>query len=378
MLLEHISAQKFRSLAGELDLGPGLNILVGENGQGKTNWLEAIFILANARSFKTAKLNEAVRFGEDLGVVRGRVRRSEEIRRELQVAIERNIKILSVNGKRTSSSGYLGELHAVMFNSETLQVVRGGPEERRKYLDECITGVHPPYVRTLADHSRVLKQRNSLLQNARDKEFSVERTAGLLEPWNEQLTVLSEKIHRARIRMVERLNQNLEDDPFGSEKIFLRYASSLEGKGDLADYKALISERLRLRVQAELAAGYSLIGPHRDELEITSDGQELRKFGSSGQQRSAMLRLQMANIAVFHSIHNEFPLFLLDDIDAELDYRRIGRLFEYLEGKTQTVVTTSKESMVSQFGTKGAVMDVVSGSSSARHKMAASGPSALT
>src|SRR5678815_3702208 len=139
----------------------------------------------------------------------------------------------------------------------------------------------------------------------------------------------------------ERLNEALEDRLFGEELVSVRYLSSLEGKGDLSDYESLLQERLKLRVQAELVAGHSLIVPHRDDLEIRFDGHDLKKFGSSGQQRSAVLILQLANITVFHATRGEYPLFLLDDLDAELDYRRIGQLLEFLHEKTQTFVTVS-------------------------------------
>ncbi len=107
---------------------------------------------------------------------------------------------------------------------------------------------------------------------------------------------------------------------------------------------------MKIRVQAELVSGYSLIGTHRDDLDVLFDGHDLRKFGSSGQQRSALLVLQLANLQVYHSQNQEYPLFLLDDIDAELDYKRIGQLLEFLQDKTQTFVTTSKESFVEKFG----------------------------
>jgi DNA replication and repair protein RecF len=114
-------------------------------------------------------------------------------------------------------------------------------------------------------------------------------------------------------------------------------------------------------VQAEIAAGYSLVGTHRDDLEILLDGHDIRKFGSAGQQRSALLLLQIANLSVYQAQQQEYPLFLLDDIDAELDYQRIGQLLEFLDGKTQTFVTTSKESFVENFGRSSAVFRVDSG-----------------
>ena len=118
---------------------------------------------------------------------------------------------------------------------------------------------------------------------------------------------------------------------------------------------------MQLRLQAEIVAGHSLIGTHRDDLEILFDGRDLRKFGSAGQQRSALLLLQLANITVYHATRGEYPLFLLDDIDAELDYERIGKLLEYLNGKTQTFVTTSKDSFVQKFGPDAAIYLVAAG-----------------
>jgi DNA replication and repair protein RecF len=175
------------------------------------------------------------------------------------------------------------------------------------------------------------------------------------------LATLATKIHRSRVRIVERLNEVLEKHLFSSEEINIRYVSSLEGKGELSDYESLIIERLNRRVQAELVSGHALIGTHRDDLEISFDGHDLRKFGSAGQQRSALLLLQLASIAVYHATRGEYPLFLIDDIDAELDYNRITRLLEFLDGKTQTFVTTSKESFVEKFGAGARVFRVENG-----------------
>lgn len=366
MLLESLEIHNFRNLTGKMSFSSGLNILIGENGHGKTNWLEAIYLLGLTKSFKTPKLTEAIRFGERLAVVSGMVRESPEITRKLQVAIEGNTKTLSINDKKETVHRYLGQMHAVIFNADELEIIRGTPDARRRFLDGGIVSLHPPFVQTLTDYNRVVRQKNSLLASGRDNEYSVEKVSELLAPWNEQLASLSTRIHRARVRFVERINEVLEKKLFAREELSIRYLSSLEGKGDLADYEALIKERLGLRVQAELAAGHALIGTHRDDLTVSFDGHDIRRFGSSGQQRSALLLLQLANIAVFQATRGEYPLFLLDDIDAELDYRRIGQLLEYLDGKTQTFVTTSKESFVDRFGSGTRIFDVREGAAKMR------------
>jgi DNA replication and repair protein RecF len=361
MLLESIEAHCFRNLSGKVSWSSGLNIIFGENGQGKTNWLEAIYLLATTKSFRTQRPQEAICFGGELAVVRGRVARTEEIQRELQVAIQSNSKTISVNGKREPVARYLGQLHTVAFTADELEVVRGAPEARRKFLDRGVVSMHHAYVQTLADYQRVIRQKNRLLQDAADAELGFEETVERLAPWNEQLVALSAEIHRARVDYVERVNAALEGRLFGREEVTIRYVSSLEGKGDLSDYESLIFERLRLRTQAEISAGYSLIGPHRDDLEILFDGRDLRQFGSSGQQRSALIILDLATISVYHSWHGEYPLFLLDDVDAELDRRRVNHLLEYLEGRTQTFVTTSKEALVEQYAARAKVLEVKDG-----------------
>ncbi|MFL6207750.1 MAG: DNA replication/repair protein RecF [Pyrinomonadaceae bacterium] len=361
MLLESLEAHNFRNLSGKISWGPGLNIIYGDNGQGKTNWLEALYLLATTKSFRTQRPQEAIRFDENLAIVRGTVARSREVQRELQVALQGSTKTLSINGKRETVTRYLGQLHTVAFTADELEVVRGGPEARRKFLDRGVVILHHTYVQTIADYQRVIKQKNRLLQDAADAELSVAETTVRLEPWNEQIVALSSAIYRARMDYVNRLNEALERRLFGHEEVTIRYISALEGKGDLNDYEALLSERLRLRVQAELAAGYALVGAHRDDLEILFDGRDIRSFGSSGQQRSALIILDLAAISVYHSWHNEYPLFLMDDVDAELDRKRISHLLEYLEGRTQTFVTTSKESLVEQYGGRAYVVEITGG-----------------
>jgi DNA replication and repair protein RecF len=361
MLLESLEVHCFRNLSGEVSWGSGLNIIFGENGQGKTNWLEAIYLLATTKSFRTQRPQEAICFGGDLAVVRGSVARTEEVHRELQVAIQPNSKTISVNGKREPVTRYLGQLHVVSFTADELEVVRGAPEARRKFLDRGVVSLHHAYVQTLSDYQRVIRQKNRLLQDASDAELDYEETVTRLAPWNEQLIALSAEIHNARTDYVGRVNAALEGRLFGREEVTIRYVSSLEGKGDLSDYQSLIADRLRFRMQAEISAGHALIGPHRDDLEILFDGRDIRQFGSSGQQRSALIILDLAAISVYHSWHSEFPLFLLDDVDAELDRRRVNHLLEYLQGRTQTFVTTSKESLVEQYASRAKIFNVSDG-----------------
>ena len=361
MLLESIEAHNFRNLSGEIFWGEGLNVIYGDNGQGKTNWLEAIYLLATTKSFRTQRPQEAIRFGENLCVVRGRVARAQDVHRDLQVTLQGSSKSLSLNGKRETVASYLSQLHVVPFTADELEVVRGAPEARRRFLDRGVVSLHHSYVQTLADYQRVVKQKNRLLQDLSDSETSLEHAREQIEPWNEQIVVLGATIHRARRDYVERLTQSLQQRQFEREEITIRHVSALEGKGDLEDYEALLQERLHLRLNAEISSGYSLVGPHKDDLEILFDGRDLRTYGSSGQQRSALILLDLAAISVYYSWHNEYPLFLMDDVDAELDKKRIGHLLEYLEGRTQTFITTSKNDLIKGFAARAKLIEVRDG-----------------
>jgi DNA replication and repair protein RecF len=361
MLLECIEAHNFRNLSGKIFWGPGLNIIYGNNGQGKTNWLEAIHTLARTKSFRTQHLQESIRFKSEFATIRGRVAYGGDIHRELQITLHGNTKSFAINGKREPLSQYLDQLYVVALTADELEVIRGMPDARRRFIDRGAASLQPSYVQTIADYSRVIKQKNRILQDALDRELTLAETEDLISPWNTQLVSLAGKIHRARVEYVEGLNQALECRVFEQEQILIRYVSSLEGKGDLNDYEGLIRERLRLRLQAEVAVGHSLIGPHRDELAILFEGREMRVYASAGQQRSALLLLDLAAISLYNSRRDDYPLFLVDDVDAELDEKRINSLLEYLEGRTQTFITTSKQSHVGKFISGANVYEIKNG-----------------
>ena len=361
MLLAEIEAINFRNLSGKIVWGPQLNIIYGNNGQGKTSWLEAIHILARTKSFRTQRLQETIKFGERIATISGRVIAGVDLERDLQVTLQDNSKAILVNAKREALTRYLSQLQVFSFTAADLEVVRGIPEARRRFLDKGISSIRPAYLQTIVDYGKVIKQKNKLLQVANESEFSLEKVADLVAPWNDQLVKLAVSIHHEREGYVAGLNTQLERQFFDRRDLTTRYVSSLEGKGDLSNYEAILRERINLRQAAELASGHSLIGPHRDDLEILLDGREIRVYGSSGQQRSALLLLDLAAISLYNSVSNDQPVFVIDDVDAELDELRIRRLLEYLENRTQTFITTSKRSHVEDFFSRANVYEIGDG-----------------
>jgi DNA replication and repair protein RecF len=361
MLLAAIEATNFRNLSGRIEWGPRLNIIYGNNGQGKTNWLEAIYLLARTKSFRTQRLQEAIRFNEELAVVRGTVTTGQDLQRDLHVSLHDNSKTIFVNSKRETLARYLTQLQVFSFTAADLDVVRGMPEARRRFLDRGISSLKPAYLKTISDYNKVIKQKNRVLQLANENELGPDKVEDLLAPWNEQLIRLGVLIHRAREEYVAGLNAALERQLFERRDVTTRYVSSLENKGDMSDYESLLRSRISLRLGAEVAAGHALIGPHRDDLEIHLDGREIRVYGSSGQQRSALLLLDLAAISLYNSGSNDQPVFIIDDVDAELDERRIRHLLEYLENRTQTFITTSKRSHVESFFSRASVFEIEDG-----------------
>jgi DNA replication and repair protein RecF len=361
MLLAEIEATNFRNLTGKIVCGPQLNIIYGNNGQGKTSWLEAIHILARTKSFRTQRLQETIKFGERVATITGRVLAGADLQRELQVALQENSKTIFVNAKREALARYLSQLQVFSFTASDLDVVRGMPEARRRFLDRGVASIRPAYLQTIADYGKVIKQKNKLLQVANESEFSVEKVLDLVAPWNDQLIRLAVIIHAEREAYVTGLNAALERQLFDRRNLSTRYVSSLEGKGDLSDYEATLRSHVALRLPIELAAGHSLVGPHRDDLEVLLDGHEIRIYGSSGQQRSTLLLLDLAAISLYNLAANEHPVFVIDDVDAELDERRIRSLLEYLENRTQTFITTSKKSHVEGFFSRASVYEIEEG-----------------
>jgi DNA replication and repair protein RecF len=352
MQLTRIEASGFRNLEGFADFGPGLNIFYGDNAQGKTNWLEAIYILGNTKSFRTSQLRECVAFDQPQAVLRGQTLRASTTK-NIQLLIAEDSKQLFINGKREALTRYLGNLDVFAFSLEEMDVIRGEPGQRRRFIDRGAVTISPRFLNTLSRYNQVIKQKNRLLGEARDSGNPTQYISQV-EAWNEQLVELGAAVHDQRSGYVDEINHVLDKNDhgravFGAERITLRYRSQLEGKGNLDHYADLFRERLAVRLLAEMAAGHSLIGPHRDDLEILSDGREVAKFGSAGQQRSALLLLDLAQVSIYNSIYEESPVLLIDDIDAELDRGRIEALLSELEGRAQTFVSTSRRAIANRY-----------------------------
>jgi len=364
MLLTRFEASGFRNLEGFAEFGSGLNIFYGDNAQGKTNWLEAIYVLGTTKSFRTSQIRECIAFTGHQCLLRGETSRGSLVK-QMQLLVTENSKELYLNGKREALVRYLGNLDVFVFSLEEMDVIRGDPGQRRRFIDRGVVSASPSFLNTLAQYNHIIKQKNRLLSEAGSSD-EPQRFCSQVEVWNDQLVELGAEIHNARTSYVERLNRELETNDhgralFGAERINVRYRSQLEGKGNLDQFAELFRERLALRLKAEMEAGHSLIGPHRDDLEILADGREVSRYGSAGQQRSALLLLDLAQVSIYNQIYDERPVLLIDDIDAELDRGRIEALLSELEGRTQTFVSTSRRAIANRYRDRASVYYVERG-----------------
>jgi DNA replication and repair protein RecF len=327
-----------------------MTVVLGRNGQGKTSLLESAYLLGTGRSFRSRKLDEVVDWNGDVARVAGTVA-SRIGRSRLAVVVERSERRLVADGIERDLESYLGRLDVVDLGAERMKVLTGPPSERRRFLDRGVLGIGPSYLRALADYRRALHQRNALLRRGGTGSDAE------LDAWDERLAVAAAGLHEPRRRYALRLAAGLGEVGralfTGDRELRLRYRPSP------AEVRDKPPERCREEYAAALGAGrkrdrtvgHTCLGPHRDDVVIELDGIDLRRFGSAGQVRAAMIALKVGKIRILQEERGETPLFLMDDFDTDLDELRASSLAEFLQhGAFQVLVATSKESMVGQLG----------------------------
>ncbi len=338
MRVERIALRDFRSYEGaELTLGPGLTIVYGANGAGKTNLLEALYFGCTARSFRTTNDRNLVRFGA--GATRVVVSGSDrDGPHELAVGFEPGEpkRLLSDGAPVERMTDVEHRPLASVFSPDRLELIKGMPGVRRAHLDQLVVAMWPARAATRRAYNEALAQRNALLGRVRAGRSS----SDALLPWNLALAEAGVQLTADRAGAVERIADG-----------FARRAGELGVNGEAtvsyrprsrADSAAELAAELADRLDADLARGYTTHGPHRDELLLARDGRELRSFGSQGEQRLALLALLLAERDALAAERSHPPLMLLDDVMSELDLARRERLADELRRGGQSVVTTTE------------------------------------
>jgi len=371
----HIHALKlehFRCYARlDLDLGPGLHILVGPNAGGKTSVLEAVGLLALTKSHRTSQDKELVQWGQEWARIDGAFTSGAGRPLSLRATIRSSArgepnaprKTMELNRvPRARAADIVGQVPIVVFGPEDLGLVKGPPSGRRRFLNEAIAQIKPGYLADLMRYRRALRQRNECLKTIRRDPSARE----LLDAWDVPLVEGGAAIATGRAQFVASLEAEAERSHHrlsnGRERLQIKYTGDLAECSDLATRRDRFREALRTSVDRDLTLGRTAIGPHRDELDILVGGKSLRTYGSQGQQRTAALSLTLAEAAVIYQWREEAPIVLLDDCLSELDSHRAKEMLGLSHTAEQMLVTTASwDPLLDQFAADARVYDVGDG-----------------
>lgn len=344
MILRKVEVKDFRNYqTQELSLSPHVSIFVGKNAQGKTNIIESVLMLALAKSHRASRDSELIRWGADQAYIAGEVERNNRTL-TLDIKIFPRGKKVRVNGiEKRKISDFIGHLNVVLFAPEDLMLVKGGPQNRRRFLDVELGQMSPQYLHNLSQYQKVLLQRNNLLKDS--ERFD----SGLLENlvvWDEQLIEFGSKLIKKRVQFLDKL-QNFSSEihkriTAGGEELQLEYKSKLLAENPSLDEIADLFRRfLDAARKDDFRRGTTSVGPHRDDIEVLINGRDVHTFGSQGQQRTAALSMKLAEIELIRHEVGEYPVLLLDDVLSELDEMRQLHLLESMGERVQTLITTT-------------------------------------
>jgi DNA replication and repair protein RecF len=320
-----------------------LNFLIGNNAQGKTNVLEAIYCLSTARSFRTQVEREMIGWGGGTAYIKGIVA-GLETDRAIEIGFSGNNKKIRVNGVDIKKRGdLLGNLSVVIFSPEELKLVKEGPSFRRRFMDQEIIQIKPSYYHSIGSYNRILMQRNALLRRMFHKVESTDS----LDIWDRQLVHHGARIIKDRSLFIKRLAMIARlihrRITCGGEDLEIGYNCCIQG-GDnegIEHLESIYQRTLQGYRERDLVTGITGFGPHREDLSVRINGMDIRKFGSQGQQRTAALSMKLSELELIKGEIGRYPVLLLDDVMSELDPFRQRYILENLE-KIQVFITCTE------------------------------------
>ncbi|MBR1569011.1 MAG: DNA replication/repair protein RecF [Lachnospiraceae bacterium] len=332
MVIRSLKLNNYRNYEDmEIAFDPGTTILYGDNAQGKTNVLEAIYVSATTKSHRGSKDREIIRFDQDEAHIRTIVNK-HDIDHKVDIHMRKSrTKGIAIDGIPIRKSGELfGIANVIFFSPEDLNIIKNGPSERRRFLDLELCQLDKVYLYNYINYNKVLNQRNNLLKQI----YYNPSLTDTLDVWDHQLTVYGSEIIRAREGFIEKLNTML--DPIhkkltgNRERLHIEYEKSV----DEQEYEA----QLRAKRDADLRYQSTQLGPQRDDMNFYINDIEVRRFGSQGQQRTAALSLKLAEIEIVKELIHDTPILLLDDVMSELDENRRDYLLQSIHD-IQTIIT---------------------------------------
>ena len=346
MYIKKIKVENFRNIEFmEIEPHNEINVIYGQNGQGKTNLLEAIWLFTGCKSFRNAKDSELVQFNEQNSRIS--IEYETEIREnKASVCIEKK-RTASLNGINLSSPRELiGKYYSVVFSPVHLSLIKDGPLNRRKFIDTAISQIDNMYAKKLMYFNHLIQQKNALLKNASENPSLLDT----LDIWDEKIALAGADVISDRIEYIKRLQKKATEIYRGisgeKEDLSIKYLSNVryesEEKNKIAEK---YFETMKKNRPNDLYLKNTTSGPHRDDIEILINGISARKFGSQGQQRSASLALKLGEAEIINDLKGEHPIILLDDVMSELDSTRQNYILNKMTGKQVFITCCEKETI---------------------------------
>lgn len=319
-----------------LDFNDNLNIIIGDNAQGKTNLLESIYVLAVTKSFLSINDKNLIMFDSRYSLVKGSLNNNTSFD-ELEVLISEAGKIVKINKKEIKKlSDYISKLNVIIFSSDSIRIFKDSPMSRRKYFNIQISQINKIYLSNLSNYNLLLRQRNEFLKII---DIHKKNDMDYLDVLDEKYINLSLNIYDYRKKYIDLVNKYIDNIFYsitGIKKLKLVYSSNIDGFD-----KDLFKDKLRSNLNREIQYKSTFLGPNRDDYFFELGGKNLSLYGSQGQIRSAVLALKLAEVKLFTDVLSDTPILLLDDIFSELDITKRNNIVKYLSNEVQTIVTTT-------------------------------------
>ena len=336
MQIKKLFLQNFRNYESEnFTFSQGLNVLFGKNAQGKTNCAEAVFYLCTGASLRIRHDKQLIKIGADHAKIT-----AEAENRYGKVTIEalifENKREIRVNGSKiTKNADLMGHINSVFFSPGELRLIQDGPDERRRFMNISISQTSPAYYTALLRYNKILDQRNALLKN-----HDVSLVLDTLPIWDEQLCKYAATIVKKRMEFLSKLAPYAKDmHAFLTDNAEeLVVAPDKKYDGDETEIAKTLARRLENNYEKDLRLGFTTVGPHRDDLNVTISGVDAKSYASQGQTRTAALSLKLSEVQIFKDLSGEYPLLVLDDVMSELDLPRRKKLLQRIQG-VQTILT---------------------------------------
>jgi DNA replication and repair protein RecF len=346
MRISEITINCFRNIKKlKVDFGE-TNIVIGENAQGKTSLLEAIYVLCMLKTFKSQSEDDLITFGDRTYSIKGKINNSL-VNKQLCVCYDVDEKKRNfIDNKRIKNTEYIGVINVTIMIPEDIYIISGESAERRRFLDSSIGQSDRKYLNTLSAYHRVLKQRNSLLKMIKENRYKISE----ISYWNDQMCNLSKEIVNKRESFLSEITNfvNLTYKYLNNsgEHLELAYKKSMlfEQSGQDENYEKSFENSIKRVLNEEIARGHSLLGAHRDDIQILINGKDAKKYGSLGQQRSGVISLRLAAHNYMREQKKDLPLLLVDDIFSELDTNRKAKFLELLNNESQLFITGTNKS----------------------------------